>query len=189
MTDRTEEVRALACSAPDRWESLHLVHRSGGPRRTDEVEAWLRHGELRARRACDGLVRHERGAPGTSWPVRDLEPIFESYQWAAMLDPYELGEGVRISEIRDDALHGRAVLCFVAHADEGYEPICACCPLVFSEITQRYEFGDDWRPELGVTMPDGCELALDVAVGIVVSSRERRPGGSWFENRIVSVTG
>lgn len=39
-----DDVRALARDVPSRWRWLHLVHTDG-----EEVEAWLRHGEVEGR--------------------------------------------------------------------------------------------------------------------------------------------
>jgi hypothetical protein len=107
-----------------------------------------------------------------------------NYQWSAMLDPYELTEGVSITDVRREDLFGRPVVAFAARAVPGYDPICSCCPLVFSLISQRLEHGDEWSPG-PEELPDGVEIALDLQVGIVVSSRHRggRLGG-WFTNEI-----
>ena len=149
------------------------------------MRATLRHGELDGVRLADGRHIHEVGAPPSSWSVRPLEPYATNYQWSAMLDPYELGAGVAVSEVRTDELFGRPVVSFVAHAMPGYDPVCSCCPLVFSEASQRLEHGDDWRAEPG-ELPDGVDLALDLGVGIVVSSRDRGGRlGHWFTNELV----
>ena len=148
------------------------------------MRAALRHGELDATRLDDGHRMHEVGAPPSSWSVRPLEPYATNYEWSAMLDPYELGAGVTISGVRSDELFGRPVVAFVAHAEPGYDPVCSCCPLVLSQVSQRLEHGDDWRPQPG-ELPDGVDLALDLAVGIVVSSRQRGGSrGQWFTNEI-----
>ncbi|GAA1976554.1 hypothetical protein GCM10009798_42190 [Nocardioides panacihumi] len=178
-----EDVRQLARSTPERWTELELVHRSDDL----DVRATLRHGELDGVRLTDGRRIHERGAPPSSWTVRPLEPYATNYRWSAMLDPYELGEGVAISDVRSDELFGRPVVVFVARAGPGYDPICSCCPLVLSEVSQRLEYGDAWVAQPG-ELPDGVDLALDLEVGIVVSSRPRGGRhGSWFTNEIVRV--
>lgn len=176
-----EDVRRLARAVPARWAELELVHRSDYV----DVHATLRHGELDGVRLSDGSGIHERGAPPSSWTVRPLEPYPTNYQWSAMLDPYELTEGVTIADVRREMLFGRPVVAFVAHAVTGYDPVCSCCPLLFSEVSQRLEYGDDWMARPG-ELPDGVDLALDLEVGIVVSSRDRggRLGG-WFTNEIV----
>jgi hypothetical protein len=114
-----------------------------------------------------------------------LEPYATNYQWSAMLDPYELGQGVTISEVRCEELFGRPVVAFIARAVPGYEPVCSCCPLVFSEVSERLEHGNDWRARPG-ELPDGVDMALDLGTGIVVSNRDR--GGRlkhWFTNEII----
>jgi hypothetical protein len=78
-----------------------------------------------------------------------LEPYATNYEWSAMLDPYELGEGVEISDVRSEEPFGRPAVAFVARAVPGYAPVCSCCPLVFSEVSQRLEHGSDLRAELG----------------------------------------
>jgi hypothetical protein len=176
-----EDVRVLARSAPERWSELELVHLSS----YIDVHATLRHGALDATRLEDGHRFHEVGAPPSSWSVRPLEPYATNYQWSAMLDPYELGEGVTINEVRLDELFGRPVVAFVAHAVPGYALVCSCCPLVLSDVSERLERGEDWRAQPG-EIPDGVDMALDLDVGIVVSSRDR--GGRyahWFTNHII----
>lgn len=178
-----DDVRALARSAPEQWTELEIEHRS------DHLEArvTLRHGRLEGIDLSTGRRIHEVGSPPSSWSVRPVEPYATNYEWSAMLDPYELGEGVEIDDLRVEELFGRPVVAFVARAVPGYEPICSCCPLVFSEVSQRLEHGEDWRPRPG-EIPDGVDLALDLDVGIVVSSRQR--GGrltSWFTNEILRV--
>lgn len=150
-----------------------------------DVRATLRHGELDGVRLSDGRRIQEYGAPPSSWSVRPLEPYATNYAWSAMLDPYELSDGVAISDVRTEELFGRPVVAFVAHAVPGYDPVCSCCPLVFSEVSQRLEHGDDWRAQPG-ELPDGVDLALDLGVGIVVHSRDRGGrAGNWFTNEIL----
>ncbi len=176
-----DDVRRLTRSAPERWGELELVHRSEG----DHLHVTLRHGELDGVRLPEGTPIHERGAPPSSWTVRPLEPYATNYQWSAMLDPYELTAGVQLDDVRLGELFGRPVVAFTARAVEGYDPVCSCCPLVRSEVSERLEQGDDWQPTPG-QLPDAVELALDLEVGIVVSSRER--GGEWngwFTNEIL----
>jgi hypothetical protein len=178
-----EDVRRLARSVPERWTELELVHRSD----YFDVRATLRHGELEGVRLSDGERIHERGAPPSSWTIRPLEPYATNYQWSAMLDPYELTEGVAITDVRRDEFFDRPVVAFVARAEPGYHPVCSCCPLVFSEVSQCLEHGEEWMAQPG-ELPDGVDLVLDLEVGIVVSSRDR--GGrlaGWFTNEIVRI--
>ena len=180
-----DDVRALARDVPPRWSSMDLVHRSPGP--PPEIRAHLEHGYLDAVEA-DGHRWCERGAPPSSFEQRDLEPFPTNYRWSAMLDPYELTVGVTLSEVRRGELFGRPTVEFVARAEPGYDPFCSCCPLVLSEISQRLEYGEDWQPG-AFELPDGVDLALDLQIGIVVSSRDR--GGrrqDWFTNEILAST-
>ena len=149
------------------------------------MRASLRHGQLDGHCLGDGHRFYEVGAPPSSWSVRPLEPYATNYEWSAMLDPHELGDGVAISDVRVERLFGRPVVAFVARAVPGYAPICSCCPLVFSEVSQRLEHGEDWQAQPG-ELPDGVELVLDLEIGIVVSSRHRGGRhGHWFTNEIV----
>ena len=174
------DVRLLARSAHQRWSELELVHRSD----YIDLRATLRHGEVDATRLDDGHRIHEVGAPPSGWSVRPLEPYATNYQWSAMLDPHELGGGVEMTDVRTEELFDRPVVAFVAHAVPGYEPVCSCCPLVLSEVSQRLEYGDDWRAQPG-ELPDGVDLALDLGTGIVVSHRHRGGRrGQWFTNEI-----
>ncbi|GGO76120.1 hypothetical protein [Nocardioides deserti] len=178
-----EDVRRLAATAHERWTELELVHRSDYL----DVHATLRHGELDAVVLDDGRRIREHEAPSSSWDVRPLEPYATNYLWSAMLDPHELTAGVEIGDVRRSDLFGRPVVVFTARAVDGYDPVCSCCPLVFSEVSERLEHGDDWTPPpLGV-LPTHVELALDLEVGIVVSKHER--GGhhrrGWFTNELL----
>jgi hypothetical protein len=176
-----EDVRRLARAVPDRWTELEFVHRSDYV----DVHATVRHGELDAVRLADGFHIQERGAPPSSWTVRPLEPYATNYRWSAMLDPFELTAGVEITDVQTAELFGRPVVAFTARAVTGYDPVCSCCPLVFSEVTQQMEYGEHWKPEPG-ELPDGVDMALDLEIGIVVTGRDRGGRlGNWFTNEIL----
>ncbi|MXG89487.1 hypothetical protein [Nocardioides flavescens] len=177
-----DDVRALLRDVPSRWRSLHLVHTG-----IDDVEAWLRHGELEVRRS-DGTVRRESGFTPTSWTVRDIEPIWTSYTWAAMLDPYELSEHVDLADVREVEVEGRPAVAFRAVARDGYDPICTCCPLVLTEVAWRLEHGDD-RP-LPPDLPTAADITLDLETGIVVVCEPvgGAPGRIGFRNRILGAS-
>lgn len=52
-----------------------------------------------------------------------------------------------------------------------YEPRCGCCPLLWSWVSDRAEYGDDdpgWEPSAGTVYPEAYDVALDVATGVVV---------------------
>jgi len=65
-----------------------------------------------------------------------------------------------VGDVRREELFGRPVAAVTARAMPGYDPVCSCCPLVFSLVSQRLEYGDEWSPEPG-ELPDGADLALD----------------------------
>ena len=179
-----DDVRELSRDAHARWSSLELVHRSSD----GDLHARLRHGELDAVRLPDGGRVRERGAPSSSFALRDVEPFPTNYLWSAMLDPHELTVGVSVSDVRRTELFGRPAVAFTARAEDAYDPICSCCPLVFSEVSERIEHGESWRAQPG-ELPDEVHLVLDLEIGIVVSSRDR--GGrhaGWFTNEIVTAT-
>ncbi|MCH1868792.1 hypothetical protein [Nocardioides sp. CFH 31398] len=178
-----DDVRELARSAPYRWTELDLVHRSCGG---EHLEVSLRHGVLTGRDVARGRDLHDTERPPSSF-FRPVEPYPTNYLWCAMLDPDELSHDVRLTEISEGELFGRPVVSFVAHAEDDYDPVCTCCPLVFSEASERHEQPDGWTPAPG-ELPDGVEITLDREAGIVVSSRDR--GGrleSWFTTEITRV--
>jgi hypothetical protein len=132
----------------------------------------------------DGLV----DVRPRDWAFGHADPLFEDYRWVAMLDPAELAEGVTLDDLREEALHGRPVWWARAAAVDGYEPLCGCCPLLWSKASDDLEYGVD-RPPTGETHPDAYDVALDVGTGVVVSLRPL--GGSrpddWFDVEIHAV--
>jgi hypothetical protein len=180
-----EALRELARAAPYRWTEPDLVHRSSGG---EHYEVSLRHGVLEGRDVARSRDLDDSRRPSSSH-FRLVEPFPENYRWCAMLDPFELSHDVRLFEIAETEAFGRPAVAFVAHAEPGCDPICTCCPLVFSEASERHERPDGWTPTPG-EFPDGVELALDLEVGIVVSSRDRggRLGG-WFTTEITRAVG
>jgi hypothetical protein len=178
-----DDVRELARSAPYRWTELDLTYRDSGG---EHLEVSLRHGVLEGRDVARGRDLRDTERPSSSF-FRPVEPFPTNYRWCAMLDPFELSEDVVLTEIGESELFGRSVVSFVAHAEDGYDPVCTCCPLVFSEASERHEQPDGWTPTPG-ELPDGVGIALDREVGIVVSLRDR--GGrldGWFTTQITRV--
>jgi hypothetical protein len=116
----------------------------------------------------DGLVA-QRPA---DWYLEHSDPMYENYTWTAMLDPEELSEGVDLDDLWTDELHGREVWWSRLRPVEGYEPRCGCCPLLWSLVAARAEYGDD--PERMARFsaegyPAAHHVALDVQTGIVVA--------------------
>lgn len=184
VTPTPDDFRALARSSPWRFTRLHFTHRRPGE---PDVEAWLqRPGSLTVRvgggplmtvvddnaatetwagfqepvRRPDGLVTERPDVPWQHYG----DPMHQDYLWCAMLDPVELAAGVEVSDVRAVVQHGRPAWQARCAAREGYDPRCACCPILFSAITQRYE----GQPTEGVVFPDAYEVTLDVETAVVV---------------------
>jgi hypothetical protein len=174
-----DDVRALAASAPGRWAEIAMTHHS----HQHAFEVTLRPGELRGRDLRTGRTFEDRERP-PSCHFRPVEPYPTNYHWCAMLDPVELSHDVTISQVEETEPHRRPAVTFVAHAEEGNDPICGCCPLQYSDVSERHEQPEGCTPAPG-QFPDGVELALDLELGIVVRSRDRggRLGG-WLSNDI-----
>lgn len=99
--------------------------------------------------------------------------MWQSHDWVAMLDPVELSHHVDLLDLRATSPGGRETWWAVARPVEGYEPRCGCCPLVFSEISERDEHGDGWVPSVDTGYPSSYDVALDVGTGVVVSAQVR----------------
>lgn len=134
----------------------------------------------------DAIVRQAEAAlyAGTEPPAgvevswtepADDDPMYENYEWVAMLQPRELGRGEWHDQGRGDGLgnptastttdtskpapgvvihrvwagvrHGRQTWRAEVTPDPGsYEPQCGCCPLLFNAATEAMEYGNDSRP-------------------------------------------
>jgi hypothetical protein len=198
--DPTDDAfRALARSSPWLWRTLHFTHADARGR----VEAWVRRpGELLVRapgqhdRRIDdrGRVTEPPAVPVRRWPhevtptwrpdglvearpsefeVEYGDPMYESYDWVAMLDPVELSHHTEVSAVREQDRLGRRTWWARLRPQEGYDPTCGCCPLLWSFISERDEHADDdtrdsWLPSAGTVFPDAYDVALDVATGVVV---------------------
>lgn len=78
--------RALVRTAPQRWESLHLIHRRG----SEVVEARLRHGELDAVWRTDGRVVHDQREPP---PLPDAWEIAVDLETGVVVSDHPVGPG------------------------------------------------------------------------------------------------
>jgi len=212
MTPTADDFRALARSSPWRWTTLHLRHRGNGPTELHgaHVEAWLARPDGLRLVGPDGQpIRPSTPGQGPrpTGPWRPPEPAYrpdglvaerpagveddglfwQDYRWLAMLDPAELSHDVAVDELRAEEVHGRPVWWASVRALPGYDPRCSCCPLVWCEVADRYEYGDDpaWVPPTE-RYPDHYDVALDVPTGVVV--RCLPVGGTdapWSENDIL----
>lgn len=102
------------------------------------------------------------------------DPIWQSYDWVAMLDPVELSAGTRIDEVAATTRFGRATWWARMTAVDGYEPRCSCCPLLWGEVSERLE-ADAGGPTWRASRPDGeypgsWLVGLDPETGVVVST-------------------
>ncbi|WP_110206651.1 hypothetical protein [Nocardioides daejeonensis] len=129
---------------------------------------WLTPQQTEPVRRLDGLVAHR---PDDLTVCYD-DPMWQDYQWVAMLDPVELSEHTIVTDLRDGEHRGRPAWRAVVAAADGYEPRCGCCPLLWGEISERDEAaggGTTWRDhDPQVVYPIAYEVALDLQTGIVV---------------------
>jgi hypothetical protein len=101
------------------------------------------------------------------------DPLWQSYTWVAMLDPVELSEHTLVEDLRPDVVAGRSVWRAVVRADEGYDPRCSCCPLLWSEQSVRLELeelDEPYQPS-SEPFPEAYQVALDAGTGIVTDLR------------------
>lgn len=123
----------------------------------------------------DGLVAHRPD----DWSASYETPFWENYRWAAMLDPVELAdgsierddgvvqcEGTVVTDLREGEHRGRPAWRATVAPAEHYEPLCGCCPLLWSRIADVLEYGDE--APAGRNYPIAFEVALDVQAAIVV---------------------
>lgn len=96
------------------------------------------------------------------------DPMYGNFEWVAMLDPVELSHHVAVAGVRRGDVAGREVWWASLRPEEGYDPRCGCCALLWSAISDRDEHGDGWSPGPGTTYPESYDVALDVRTGVVV---------------------
>ena len=132
---------------------------------------------------ADGLVAERP----SSFDVNYDDPMYGNYSWVAMLDPVELSHDVEISDLRVEDVAGPPAWRPSVRALPEYDPRCSCCPLVWSEVSDRYEHDDSWVPTR--EYPDHYDVALDVQTGVVVRCLPvgGDPNAAWLENDILEV--
>ncbi len=116
----------------------------------------------------DGLVASRPSAVDVDYD----DPMWQSFDWVAMLDPVELSTGTVLSDLAQTARLGRSTWWAVARATEGYGPRCSCCPLLWGEVSERLlhgEAGQAYAAPPSSTYPDAWLVGLDVQTGVVVS--------------------
>ncbi len=159
------------------------VHPGGAGRGTPTVDlpyAW----ELPAEVDADGFVVR-RPADRVS-----DDPMWQDYQWVAMLDPVELADGslrepgpvwsadaapppaLDVHRLDAAVRHGRETWWAEVSPLEGYSPRCSCCPLLFGRVSEDIEMASG-GPTLRSRQADlayatAYLVALDVETGICV---------------------
>jgi hypothetical protein len=161
----------------------------GGPAAVPQV-FWP--SEVEPVRRPDGLVAERP----SDFEVEYDDPMYQSYRWVAALDPVELSRHTTVTSLRDEDRLGRRTWWARMRPEEGYEPRCGCCPLLWSFISDRDEndYGDDpqpWSPPAGTVYPEAYDVALDVQTGVVVELSPVGPSSipAWHRLEILEVDG
>jgi hypothetical protein len=116
----------------------------------------------------DGLVAERP----VDYHTEHGDPMWQNYTWTAVLDPEELSHHVAVNDLRADEIDGRAVWRARVRPEQGYEPRCGCCALLWSEVAAVGEYGDEpdrlarFRAE---GFPEAFDVALDLQTGVLVS--------------------
>lgn len=119
------------------------------------------------------------------------DPMWQDYQWVAMLDPVELADGAARDPLLgggEDAVpppaldihrldaaprHGRETWWAEVVPLPEYSPRCPCCPLLFGRVSEEIEAACGGGPTMGERQPDllyasAYLIALDVETGVCV---------------------
>lgn len=133
----------------------------------------------------DGLVGVR---PDSPW-VEYGDPMWQNYYWVALLDPVELSHHTAVTGLREEDRLGRRTWWARVAAEEGYDPTCGCCPLLWSWFSDRDEYADDdepatWTPCPGTVYPAAYDVALDVQTGVVVELRPTTEGSRPTGHRL-----
>ncbi|WP_019814058.1 hypothetical protein [Saccharomonospora saliphila] len=203
-----EEFMALARSSPTLWLTLRCTVTRRRPHPSPEdggtvpdwlpdwasagVRAWVRRPDAQRVEAADGTVLDITSG---HQPIHGHDtPLFQDYHWVAMLAPGELGEGtddlgepgpapVTADTVVDVTHGGRRAWQADLRPTEYYDPLCGCCPLLFSAESEDIEAGAGATPLRerypGLRYADAHRVRLDVATGVCVYTEElggSRPG-------------
>ncbi|MEQ7848302.1 hypothetical protein [Nocardioides kribbensis] len=191
MEPTPDRFRALARSGPWRWRTLEVrfVEGTAAPAEAslDRARGTL---VVRDPRGIHHVAAAPHSAPGRPWAVTPAldadglvasrpthatadrridyaDAMWQSYLWVAVLDPVELSSGVLLDDLRAGEVAGRSVWWARAVPVEGYDPTCSCCPLLWSRVSDRLEYGEE-RDLTGIDYPSAHDVALDLGTGAVV---------------------
>jgi hypothetical protein len=122
-------------------------------------------------------------------------PMYQSYDWVAMLDPVKLadgrdpetGAGVGSHALEIDAVTavehgGRSAWEAYVRTTPVYEPRCGCCPLLSSPDVDEREYGSACGP-----YPEVQRVRLDVPTGVCVLVGDPETLGTGHDLRIEAV--
>jgi hypothetical protein len=222
-----EDFRALARSSPWRWRTVQLVVQYVGayPENPRPVRAFVaRPAGIRVEELDGTLISAMWDRPHTpNWPSNAAEfrvdgllarrpdehdpyqfddPMFGSYRWVSMLNPFELADGAPFENghvdglwsadlapivvhggVSDGEWNGRRVWTAVVEATENYASRCSCCPVLVGDHSVRRLAQEN----IGMTVPhrqwpQAQQVRLDVQTGILEQLEEiggHRPGEGW----------
>ena len=111
----------------------------------------------------DGLVTTVR----RPWDEGPEVPFWQDYRFVAVLDPYELSDGVEVLEVRAVEHGGRPAWEALLRPAEGYDPRCACCPLL---LCLACDLAEGLPPRPGYA--EAHRVRLDVGTGVCVLTEE-----------------
>lgn len=141
--------------------------------------------ELPVELGPDGFVRRRPPCPGTS-----DDPMWQDYQFVAMLDPVELADGsprdpgpgwdpdavrppaLDVHRVDESVRQGRRTWWAEVTPRVEYSPRCSCCPLLFGEVSDALVAQEGGPTAVsrnpGLTYPTRYLVALDAATGVCV---------------------
>ncbi|MGY1634561.1 hypothetical protein ACI784_22915 [Geodermatophilus sp. SYSU D01186] len=114
------------------------------------------------------------------------DPMYQSYEWVALLDPVELADGrdattgapgpagLEVDRVTEVEHGGRPAWEAVVRTTPAYEPRCACCSLLRDRRIDELEWG---APQEGAEYPTRHRVRLDVQTGVCVLTEAL--DGTW----------